>query len=165
MSRNHLTNAMVRTTTAVTVIQGGVKENVLPGRVDATVNFRIRPAETIDDVIQHVRHTVANDRIKIVKRSSGMNPSPVTSSESQDFQLLHRTIREVFPGVIVVPGMVIGATDSRYYAGICPNVFRFAPFRVNEQDFRGVHGTDERIQESVYIDMVRFYVRFIENLN
>ena len=165
MGKDHLTNAMVRTTTAVTVIQGGVKENVLPSRVVATVNFRIRPGETMDDVMRHVRQTVANDKIKIVKRAMGMDPSPVSSADSSEFQLLHRTIREVFPGVIVVPGIVIGATDSRYYAAISPNVFRFAPFRVNEEDFRGVHGTDERIKQENYVDMIRFYVRLIENVN
>ncbi len=79
--------------------------------------------------------------------------------------MLHRTIREVFPGVIVVPGIVIGATDARHYSAICSNVFRFAPFRVNAEDFRGVHGTDERIKQDIYVDMIRFYVRFIQNIS
>jgi len=163
MSKDKLSNAMVRTTTAVTVIEGGVKENVLPSRVTATVNFRIRPGETVDDVVQHVRKTIASDKIKIVTRPMAMNPSPVSSSESPAFELLHRTIHQIYPGVIVVPGIVIGATDSRHYAAICPNVFRFAPFHVNMQDFRGVHGTDERIRQDNYVDMIRFYVQFIRN--
>jgi carboxypeptidase PM20D1 len=165
MSKEKLSNAMVRTTTAVTIIQGGVKENVLPSRVTATVNFRIRPGETIEDVIRHVRTTIANEKIKIVKRPEGMNPSPVSSSESPQFRLLHQTINEIYPSVIVVPGIVIGATDARHYSKICPNVFRFAPFRVNMYDFRGVHGTDERILAGNYVDMIRFYVQFLRNLN
>jgi carboxypeptidase PM20D1 len=165
MSKDKFSNAMVRTTTAVTVVEGGVKENVLPSRVTVTVNFRIRSGETVDDVIRHVRETISNDEIKIVKRPMGMNPSPVSSSESAQFQLLHRTIRQIYPGVIVVPGIVIGATDSRHYAAICPKVFRFAPFRVNMEDFRGVHGTDERIQKDNYVEMIRFYVQLIKNVN
>jgi len=163
MSKDKLSNAMVRTTTAVTIIHGGVKENVLPGRVTATVNFRIRPGETMEDVILHVRTTIGNEKIKIVKLPQGMNPSPVSSAESPQFRILHRTIREVYPSVIVVPGIVIGATDSRHYSRICPNVFRFAPFVVNMDDFRGVHGTDERIRTENYVDMTRFYVQFIRN--
>lgn len=162
MSRVRIANATVRTTTAVTIMQGGVKENVLPSHAKATVNFRIRPGETMEDVIDHVRQTIDDDSITIQKRPQGMNPSPVSPSNSPQFEFLHRTIREIYPGVVVVPGMVIGATDARHYAKISQNVFRFAPFRVGKEDFEGVHGTNERIALNVYLDMVRFYVHFLK---
>jgi carboxypeptidase PM20D1 len=163
LSKMELTNAMVRTTTASTMIQGGVKENVLPSHVVATINFRIRPGETVEDVIAHVRKTIENEKIKIVKGPNGMNPSPISSADSPQFQMLHRTIREVYDSVIVLPGIVIGATDARHYSKICDNVFRFSPFRVSEEDFHGVHGTNERIRTDNYVDMVRFYVQFLRN--
>ena len=47
-------DAMLRTTTAVTIVEGGVKENVLPGRARAVANFRILPGDTVDDVVAHV---------------------------------------------------------------------------------------------------------------
>ena len=164
LSKVRFANAAVRTTTAVTMIDGGVKENVLPASVTATVNFRIRPGETMEDVIEHVRNTIEDDAITITKRPQGINPSPVSSSHSPEFQLLQRTIRQVYPDVIVVPGMVIGATDARYYSRISKNVFRFAPFRVGTEDFRGVHGTDERIAVDGYLNMIRFYVHLIGQL-
>ncbi|MCI0411931.1 M20 family peptidase [bacterium] len=156
-------NAMVRTTTAVTMFNGGVKENVLPSHATATVNFRIRPGETVKDVTNHIRKTIANEKIKISERPNAMNPSPVSSLEAQQFEMLHRTIKQLYPSVIVVPGVVIGATDARHYTRICNNVYRFSPYRVTMEDFRGVHGTDERIQVQNYLDMIRFYVQFLHN--
>ena len=102
LSKVAITSAIVRTTTAVTMIRGGVKENVLPGEVTATVNFRIRPGETADDVVDHVRKTISNEDIKITMRPQRMNPSPISSAESPQFALVHRTIREIYPDVIVV---------------------------------------------------------------
>jgi carboxypeptidase PM20D1 len=163
LSKGGITETIVRTTTAVTMIRGGVKENVLPSHATATVNFRIRPGETMDDVVQHVRRTISNDKIEIVLRPNGMNPSPMASSESPEFHFLHRTIRQIYPDVVVVPGMVIGATDARHYASISKNIFRFVPFRVGMEDFRGVHGTDERIRVDGYTDMVRFYVQLLQS--
>jgi carboxypeptidase PM20D1 len=58
-------NAMLRTTTAVTVFRSGGKDNVLPKRATTTINFRILPGDTVESVRQHVQKTIANDRIKI----------------------------------------------------------------------------------------------------
>jgi len=162
-SKMQIANAMVRTTTAVTMFNGGVKENVLPSHATATINFRIRPGETVEDVTNHVRKTIADDKIKISKRPHGMNPSLISPPEAPQFEMLHRTIKQIHPSVIVVPGVVIGATDARHYTRICKNVYRFSPFRVTMEDFRGVHGTDERIQIQNYLDMIRFYVQFLRN--
>ena len=164
LSRVRITNASVRTTTAVTMIEGGVKENVLPSTATVTVNFRIRPGETMEDVVDHVRKTIADDTISISRRPQGMNPSPVSSVDAQEFLMLQRVIRKIFPQVIVVPGIVIGATDVRHFSGISRNLYRFAPFRVGKKDFEGVHGENERIAENGYADMVRFYVQLIKEL-
>ena len=71
-------DAMLRTTTAVTIVEGGVKENVLPGRARAVANFRILPGDTVDDVVAHVTKTVGDERIRIQPgvRSTPRNPTP-----------------------------------------------------------------------------------------
>src|SRR6185436_16994873 len=48
-------NAGLRTTTATTVVHGGVKSNVLPVRARAVVNFRLIPGDTAAAVLEHVR--------------------------------------------------------------------------------------------------------------
>ena len=77
--------------------------------------------------------------------------------------MLGRTIREVFPDAIVAPGLMVAVTDSRYYAGIAGNIFRFSPVRANAEDLKRLHGTNERLGIEGYADMIRFYRRLIEN--
>jgi carboxypeptidase PM20D1 len=77
--------------------------------------------------------------------------------------MLNRTIREVFPDVIVAPGLMVGATDSRHYMEITDKIFRFSPVRANSDDLKRFHGTNERISVEGYADMIRFYRRLIEN--
>ncbi len=164
MKTDQSVSPLLRTTTAATMIQGGVKENVLPAKAVATVNFRIRPGETRDSVIEFVRKTIGSERVKITVRPAGMEPSPVSPADSKQFLLIQRTIREIFPSTVVVPGLVIGATDARHYSKICNNVFRFSPYIVKDEDLHGYHGIDEKLSVENYIRMIRFYIRFLQNL-
>jgi carboxypeptidase PM20D1 len=157
------TEATVRTTTALTIFNAGDKDNVLPGNAEASVNFRLIPGDTQASVTQHVRSTIRNERISIKPFPGNTDPPPVTDTTSPSFQMFNRTIREVFPDVIVAPGMMVGATDSRHYVGITDKIFRFSPVRANSDDLKRFHGTNERLSIEGYADMIRFYRRLIEN--
>ncbi len=157
------TEAMVRTTTALTIFNAGDKDNVLPGNAEATVNFRLLPGDTQGSVIDHVRSTIANDRISIKPFPGNTDPPPVTATSSPSFQMLNRTIREIYPDVIVAPGLMVAATNSRHYTGITDKIFRFSPVRANSEDLKRFHGTNERLSVEGYADMIRFYRRLIEN--
>jgi len=157
------TEAMVRTTTALTIFSAGDKDNVLPGNAAATVNFRLIPGDTQGSVTEHVHSTVNNDRISVEPFPGNTDPPPVTGTASPSYQTLNRTIREIFPEVVVAPGLMIAATDSRHYANIADNIFRFSPVRANSDDLKRFHGTNERLSIEGYADMIRFYRRLIEN--
>src|SRR5256884_3438411 len=58
-------NAMLRTTTAPTVLQAGIKENVLPSSARALVNFRILPGDSVASVLEHVRQAVRGSRVSL----------------------------------------------------------------------------------------------------
>ena len=157
-------DAMLRTTTAVTIVGGGVKENVLPGRATAVVNFRILPGDSIDGVVRHVRRTVDDERIRIQAgvRSTPRNPTPESPVDDPSFARLAQTVGEVFPGVQTVPFLVLGGTDARHYAELTPRLYRLSPFRFEVEDLKRVHGTDERLAVANLADGVRFYRRLIE---
>ncbi|WP_454623803.1 M20 family peptidase [Bradyrhizobium cenepequi] len=157
------TEATVRTTTALTIFNAGDKDNVLPGHAEATVNFRLLPGDTQASVTDHVRSTVGNDLISIKPFPGNTDPPPVTGTASASYQTLNRTIREIYPDVVVAPGLMIAATDSRHYADITDNIFRFSPVRANSEDLKRFHGTNERLSIEGYADMIRFYRRLIEN--
>jgi carboxypeptidase PM20D1 len=157
------TEATVRTTTALTIFNAGDKDSVLPGNAEATVNFRLIPGDTEASVIEHVRETIRNDRITIKPFPGNTDPPPVTGTASPSYQMFNRTIREVFPDVIVAPGLMVAATDSRHYVGVTDKIFRFSPVRANGEDLKRFHGTNERLPIEGYADMIRFYRRLLEN--
>jgi len=156
--------AMLRTTTAPTIFQAGIKANVLPSTARAVVNHRILSGNTSDEVIEHVRRTVDDPRIQ-VRTAEGFvsEPSPVSDVNSESFAILTRTIHEVFPGTVVAPYLLVGGTDSRNYAGIAKNVWRFSGARIEADDLGRVHGTDERIGVDAYADLVRFFIQYLNN--
>jgi carboxypeptidase PM20D1 len=157
-------NAMVRTTTAVTILEGGIGENVLPTSARAVANFRVLPGDSIEDVINHVVGAVDDPRVRVTRHGDvASEPSPVSSTSAPAWHLLERTIREVFPGVMVAPFQVVTATDSRHYEGVSADVYRFTPVTVGPDDVARIHGIDERIPVAGYAQAIRFYHRLLVN--
>lgn len=157
------TDAAIHTTTALTIFNAGNKDNVLPGKAEATVNFRLLPGDTEASVIDHVRRTIANDRIQIEPAPGNSNPPPVTGTTSFAYRALNQTIREVFPDVVVAPSLMVAATDSRNYTNVTDKIFRFFPVRAKAEDLNRFHGTNERLSIDNYADIIRFYRRLIQN--
>ncbi len=164
-SRVPALDAMFRTTTAVTIINGGVKENVLPIRARAIANFRIHPEDSVDLVVAHVRRVVGPDvKLEVGVRSEPREPSPVSPIDSNAYRILDRSIRSVYPDAVVVPYLVVGGTDARHYYRVCDNVYRFSPFRLGSDAMTLVHGTNERLSTKNLVRGVRFYARLLQDI-
>jgi len=157
------TNATLRTTTALTVFNAGNADNVLPGRAKATVNFRLLPGDTSDALIAHVGEVVENPAITIEKVPGFSEASKVAATDAAGFQLINRTLRQLHPDVIVAPGLMIAATDSRYFDGVADNVYKFSPVRAKPEDLKRFHGTNERISTDNYVELIQFYHQLISN--
>lgn len=163
LEQSPTTAASIRTTTALTIFNAGNKENVLPGKADATVNFRLLPGDTEASMLDHVRNAIGNDKIKVTPHAGNTDPPPVSKTDSDSYRALNRTIREIFPDVLVAPGLMVAATDSRNYIGVTDTIFRFTPVRATVEDLKRFHGTNERLSVSNYADMIRFYGRLLQN--
>ena len=92
-----------------------------------------------------------------------IEPSSVSDIHSPSFAKLGQTIRQLFPDVIVAPSLLVAATDSRHFAGLSDNVYRFAPLQLTQQDISRLHGIDERISVEDYERCVKFYIQLIRN--
>jgi len=152
------------TTTAATIIDGGVKNNVIPTVAEATINFRILPGESIESVKKHIERTVS-DKIKVEEVGFLTNPSPVSTIDSDAYKKLEKTIRSVFPESVVVPGLVGGGTDGRYFYEVSDDVYRFYPIRLEPNSLSRFHGIDEKINKENYKEMIEFSYYLIKKFN
>jgi carboxypeptidase PM20D1 len=156
-------DAAIRTTTAVTVIDGGAKSNVLPKRATAIVNFRILPGDSVDDVVAHAKATIADERVRveIAPETSARDPSATSPIDGPVFVLLEETIAARFPDVVIAPYLVLGGTDARHFSVISDNIYRFLPLRLDADARTRLHGTDERVSVKDLADAVGFYRELI----
>lgn len=165
MSQSPETDASIRTTTAATMISGSTKENVLPQKATAVINFRIFPGDTITSVTEHVRTTIDDPRVTIRPLPNATNPSPISDTHARGYRLIEETIYQTMGqmNLTVAPYLVLGGSDSRFYAPIAENVYRFVPMSVSGDDLKRIHGTNERIGTQDYACMIRFYAQLIRN--
>ena len=164
LSNNPATDAMIRTTTAPTMLNAGFKENVLPRDARAVVNFRLLPGDRIEDVIAQVTTIIDNPDVTVARYGkSGGNPSALSSVTGQGYQTLAKSIGQIFPEAVIVPNLVLGATDSKHFAGLTDNIYRFLPIVLGPSDTGRAHGLNERLAVADYGRAIRFYISLLEN--
>ncbi|XP_066527810.1 N-fatty-acyl-amino acid synthase/hydrolase PM20D1.2-like [Hoplias malabaricus] len=164
MERRPEMNAFVRTTTAITMFNAGVKVNILPSHAEAFVNLRIHSAQTLQEVLDLIGSTISDDRVNI-ELVSGFDPLPISSYDEHafGFQLIKKTVLDMFPQVTVAPGICVGNTDSRHYTDLAKDIYRFAPTWFKPGDAQRFHGINERISAKNYEELVLFYFQLIQN--
>jgi len=155
-------NAMIRTTTAPTMLQASPKENVLAREARATINFRLLPGDSVDDILKHIRKVVDDPRIS-VKKIIGTEASPVSSTSTTAYKRIAETVSKVFPETISAPLLVLGGTDARHYTSVSSNVYRFLPVAIKSDDMSMVHGTNERIKVDAYGKAIQFYYTYLKS--
>ncbi|WP_280268633.1 M20/M25/M40 family metallo-hydrolase [Nocardia wallacei] len=163
MAAQPQTEALVRTTTAPTVIRGGVKANVLPQSAEALVNFRILPGDSVAGVLDHCRRVVRDDGVTIELVGLASEPSRITGP-GPHFEILADIARAVVPEAVISTGLVPGATDSRYYDDLATTRCNFAPIILDKSDLERIHGTDERLSRPNYARLLTFNHHLITHL-
>ena len=156
-------NASMRTTTALTIISGGVEDNTIPAEARAIVNFRLLPGDTIANVLAHARKVIRDDRVKIQPVEGKFNEAlPVSSSSAPAYAGLKKVIREVFDNPPVAPYIMLGGTDCLHFVSVCDHIYRFTSL-VMDESFRGLeHGIDEHIPVDGMARMAIFYARLMQ---
>jgi carboxypeptidase PM20D1 len=162
------TAAMIHTTTSPTMLSAGIKDNVLPPEASAVVNFRIRPGETQQSVIARVNEVIADSMVIVTPTDSArVDPSPVSDPNGAAFQLIASTVRGMVPGqsVPVLPYLVVGGTDAKYWGPHSSNVFRFLAVPLGDGDMSRIHGVNERMSVKGYATAVTFFAQLLSNLD
>ncbi|QOI96787.1 MAG: M20/M25/M40 family metallo-hydrolase [Flammeovirgaceae bacterium] len=161
-SQSNTGDAMIRTTIVPTIIEAGIKDNVVPTVATAVVNFRLLPGHTSDQVIEEVKKKINDERVNVAPLNKNVSePSPVTPINGFGYQKIASTIKKSYPQVITSPFLVIGATDSRHFTEVSSNIIKFSPMI----DPIGFHGIDERVSLESYKTALWFYEQLLRDLN
>ena len=165
LSTSTFGNAMLRTTTAATMLSASIKINVLPIESIATVNFRLHLRDTVESVTDYVKSVVENDRIEVRVAPGGLGQAASSVSEwrSVGYEAIEVAIRKVYGDVIVAPGLMVGGSDSRHYGKVADNAFRYNPMIVSPSDLTGFHETNEKITVHNLAQGTRTYMQIIRH--
>ncbi|XP_018006927.1 N-fatty-acyl-amino acid synthase/hydrolase PM20D1.2 [Hyalella azteca] len=157
-SRKRETDAMQRTTTATTIISGGVKDNVVPGTAWALVNHRVHPSESLEEVVRHDISAINDDNINVtVLDSRAPHPISPYGASSPAFSLLASVALRVCPEAVPAPGVLVANTDTRHYLQFSRSVYRAMPYLLTPQDLAGIHGNNERISAANVWRAAQYY--------
>lgn len=155
------TAASVHTTTAVTMLKGSSKSNILPTQAEAIVNFRTLPGDNVKDIENHARKVIANPRVDIESFMANES-STVSNIDSPSFKLLERTIRRLDDTILVAPYLVQGGTDAKHFDGLSNNIYRFMMIHLDSNSVKRFHGVNEQIPVNEYLQAIQFYAAVIE---
>ena len=152
--------AMLKTTIAFTMQSGSDAFNVLPQEATLGANMRFIPHQGMEESLAIVRGIAEKHGLTMeVCQASDYTPS--ADIKGKAFRFVRERIEETFPGLPVSPYVMTGATDSRFYQEICPNVLRFAPVIYGPEQMKGMHGLNENIEYNCLPGCVDFYKNVI----
>jgi carboxypeptidase PM20D1 len=154
--------AMLHTTIAPTMLEGSPKENVLPQSATALVNFRIASWSNSKEIMAHTKRAVGGLPVDLTWVKDPREPSPVSSTQSQGWNLISATAQADLPGAVVAPYLVVGGTDSRNMTPVSDDVYRFFAVRLKTKDTAMIHGTNEHMTLDNLKRMISFYARLIK---
>lgn len=153
-------NAMIRTTFVPTIINAGIKDNVIPTLATAVINFRLLPGDSSRNVIEKAEKIINDKRVQIKKSSVEVSEaSPISSTESAAFKNLDSIVKKSYANVVTAPFLMIGATDSRHFTEISTNIFKFSPM----QDPIGFHTIDEQVSIESYQHSLWFFEQLMRS--
>jgi acetylornithine deacetylase/succinyl-diaminopimelate desuccinylase-like protein len=159
---NPLWNSMLRDTVAPTMLQAGIRANVIPAEARGTLNIRQLPGNMPEPLLAKLKELVNDPAVRFEVEPQS-RPAPSSSMESDFYRSIVKTAGEEFPGAPSIPMMSTGATDSAYLRLREVQAYGLLPFPMAEEDEFRMHGNDERIPIESFRKGVEFLDRIVED--
>ena len=157
--------SMLRTTVAMTMLEGSAADNVLPSRAKAVINLRLLHPWTAEKAIEFVRNAIADERVRISVYGIASDPvAPGADCMSLGWPDVSAALEKAWPGVPALPFIMIATTDSRHYQKLSGSILRFTPFKIDPKELSGIHGHDERVSIENLERGLAFYSHLLEAL-
>ncbi len=166
--KDDATAALLRTTVALTQLEGSPADNVMPSVARATLNLRLLPGRTVDSAIAYIKRAIGDPRVQVARYPKRLANDPVpmnaATADNAGWRAIANAVATVIPDALVLPFLVTATTDSRHYAPLCDAIYRFAPYKLNAEELARIHGHDERISLTNFKTIFDFYRELFENL-
>ncbi|HEX8320737.1 M20/M25/M40 family metallo-hydrolase [Longimicrobium sp.] len=145
LSRDPLHNAVLRTGTSLTLLNGGFRTNVIPSEGRATFNVRILPGEDITEVVRMMNQAGGEPSVTFALDGDPAQAPPPSPVSTELFQAMEQSARTMAPGATVLPFMSTGATDGAALRAIGIPTYGILPMPMPIEDELRMHGDNERV--------------------
>ena len=153
-------NALVRTTTAFTMMEGSAGRNVLPAEASIISNMRLNPADTVESATAYLKKVVADDSVEIEVLES-FQPSRISQTNCESWDKVACAVADTWKGCIVTPYLMVQCSDSRHWGRLSDRVYRFSAMDMTTEERRSIHGNNEKIRLETIGKAVEFYIRLM----
>lgn len=154
-------NALMRTTVAFTQMKGSDAPNVIPPEAHIVSNIRLNPGDTVESALEYLRRAVKDERVEISALYS-TNPSPTSPVGCEAYRKVADAVADTWEGAVVTPYLMMQCSDSRHYATLADNVYRFSSLDLTAEERRSIHGHNERVRLEAVHRSVAFYIRLLK---
>ncbi len=158
---NPLWNSMMRDTVAPTMLQAGIRANVIPSEARATLNIRLLPGDSIDALLNDLRKLINDPTVRIELQPDSGLAAPNSSIETDFYSIITKVSAQEFGGVPVLPFMSTGATDSAQLRLHSVQAYGLRPFPMTEEDDKRMHGDEERLPLASFAKGVDLMTRIV----
>jgi len=170
LSQDPVDHSKLRTTCVATRLEGGHANNALPQMARANVNCRIAPGHSAEEIRLKLAEIVADPKVTVkyvgaiggvTEHATNQQAYPPPPLRPDVFQPLEKIVKEMWPGVPVVPSLATGASDGIYTNAAGLPTYGISGTAIDRDDVRA-HGRDERMAVKSYYEGVDFYYRYLK---
>lgn len=148
--------AMLKTTLAFTMASGSQGRNVLPQEAWVIGNMRFSHHQGREKSIEAVTRLAEKYGVQTEILDPGFS-SEISDYKSKEYKRIEAVVNKIYPDAVAVPYIMLGASDCRYFSRVCKNCFRFAPFKISDEQLDSIHGINENIDVETLEKAVDFY--------
>ncbi|MCK9518255.1 MAG: M20/M25/M40 family metallo-hydrolase, partial [Dehalococcoidia bacterium] len=136
-------HAMFLNTLNTTMLNSGIKANVIPAKSEAIIDCRLLPGQTKADWMDQVRDYIDDERIAVELYSPDQGEPEAVPWDTELFQTIQDVLLEAMEDAVVVPTMTVGGTDNRFLRERGIPAYGFIPCLLSREERAGFHGNNE----------------------